>query len=175
MNQLSFFSKKHLKNLNSMRVFLFLIFLVTSCVTKNQYAKLEETYKKNVGTVEKLNKQIAQLKDKQKSIKDSIQRICNEINIYKDSFDIVKTYLTENVEKLFEKVELKHKNLYTALREHYLSYEEKEIFYWINLARTQPQYYCKMYVEPLAKKYSDNFYYTSLYETMMKMQPVGIL
>lgn len=155
---------------------IFLIGLIlASCIPQSEYVKLEKDYQKNARALDKLKKQIVQLKNQLASQEDTLRRLQTEVTFYKDSFYLTKNRLTENVEKLFEKINLKDKHLHTAIYEHYLIYEEKNAFYWLNLARTQPQYYCKMYVEKLAEQNSKNFYYTTLYETLMNMQPVQML
>ena len=68
--------------------------------------------------------------------------------------------------------------LHTALNEDYLGEEEKMIFYYLNLARTQPKYFADSVLKTYkgAKGHDNSYlksspYVTSLYKHLMTMKP----
>ena len=67
-----------------------------------------------------------------------------------------------------------YKDCNTASNESYLTANEKEVIYILNLARAYPRLFCKSVVESEAFRENNN-YYTSLVATMQAMQPLTIL
>lgn len=71
-------------------------------------------------------------------------------------------------------------NLITAAQEDYLSENEKMVFYYLNLARTQPQYFADSVL--INYKGAENIYFNktssfikSLYTTLKSMKPLSPL
>lgn len=77
--------------------------------------------------------------------------------------------------------DIKYSKCNTAANASYLSSDEKEIIYILNLIRTNPVLFCntvlKKYPAASGKGYltDDKFYYQSLVNTLAKMQPINIL
>lgn len=77
------------------------------------------------------------------------------------------------------KTYLNSKSINTAAAETYLNEEEKLLFAYINLARTQPQFYADSILKPYAATKDAGFaqsqYVTSLYNTLKSMKPLPAL
>lgn len=69
--------------------------------------------------------------------------------------------------------------LHTALQEGYVSEDEKLVFYYLNLARTQPRYFADSVLKPYkgASGFTESYaqaapYVATLYDHLVKMKPV---
>jgi hypothetical protein len=72
--------------------------------------------------------------------------------------------------------------LHTALKEDYLSEEEKMVYYYLNLARTQPRYFADSVLKTYqgARGHDNSYlksspYVTSLYRQLVGMKPLPVL
>jgi uncharacterized protein YkwD len=66
----------------------------------------------------------------------------------------------------------------TAAKVHYLTVEEKEIIYVLNMVRMNPKLFCQSVI--IKERYitscdTGNYYYKTLITTLMTMKPVGLL
>lgn len=137
------------------------LFLV-ACVSKNQYRQLEQENKKVLENVKTLNKELGKLKNENKLLSDSSKKLLDTLEYYQTELKVAKKNLIENLEVMMKKTGYKYPELHTALDVIDLTWEEKNVFYYLNLARNKPQYFAQTYLK-------NN---KILYNYLMKMSPV---
>ena len=115
------------------------------------------------------------LKDQNSSLKSEISSFKNEHKVLLDSLSRVRQLLKEKVANNNSKLPyLKFKaDSVIIMQCKFATDIEKDVYNYLNYARTRPKEFCEKFVIPYWNK--SNNYENSLVETMMSLKPMGTL
>ena len=188
-------SGKNIFTRSSSRVALFMIWMLVSCVPVKEYRRLQQelekaesskrTIKKDIGRVEK---EIASLQDSITALHVLAGKLSHQIekrlaarNITVDlnPEQLGKLYVrNQDLSKEYHESLLKNENFRdtaSARNTAWLSKSEKELVYWLNYARLNPEKFCMKYIYPLYLQDKNNVYIATLMDYMLSMKPVPAL
>lgn len=119
--------------------------------------------------------ELEQLKDQNSTLKNEVSNFKIEYKVLQDSLKRAKQLLREKVANDNSKVPyLKFKaDSVVIMQCRFASNIEKDVYNYLNYARTRPKEFCEKFVIPYWNK--NNSYENSLVETMMSLKPMGTL
>lgn len=174
---------------------IFLLIAFSGCVSIRQYKAMEAEINTIKEANKKINKEIRLVEKNNKILEDSISRTIERnslqttkiekrlaskkikvklnpnklIGLYIKNQDISEEYY------LFLKKNYNFKDTNSAKKTEWMSAKEKELLYWLNYARLNPQPFCMKYIYPEYVKDSNNIYIATLLDYMLAMKPVPAL
>jgi hypothetical protein len=185
-----------------MKKSIFIAIFFASLMMQSCYISKYKDLKKNYETLRKKsseeNSKLAKVKQTYRQKDDSVQ------NLKKENIGYIKNYIKadsiidsicryiENKKNLDFSKNLKLKSNSVKNNKSYTD-REKELYYYLNLARNKPSLYVELYVKPCMNKdisksitvsafsadtsmvWYYSYYQKSLYLEMKKMEPAGIL
>ncbi len=180
--------------MNRMLIFLTLS-LCLSCVSVKEYRKLEMELSAITTSKRALNKEIRALELSNKRLIDSLhekreraallstkieKRLASKkIKVQLDVADLNTLSLRDqDLDSTYERHlrnNCSYRDTNSAKKIDWLSKEEKELIYWLNYARLNPQKFCTKYILPRYKTRLNNVYVATLIDYMLAMKPVPAL
>ena len=173
---------------------IFSIILISGCVSLKKYRVLEVEMKAVSATKKQLNKDIRLVEKENKLLEDSITKIIALAKL--ESTQIEKRLAKKgiivkvNLEYL-KKLEVRNQNMSeagqayisqynfsdtsSASKTKWLSADERELMYWLNYARLNPEQFCMKYVYPRLRRDPDDINLITLADYMLSMKPVPAL
>lgn len=178
---------------NIMIVSLTLVF--TSCVSVQEYSALEKEFNaikeankkinKEIRLVEKANRALevtitkAIVRNSMQSVKIEKRLATKKIKVKLDPKKMVGISIkNQAISEDYYSTLLKDKNFKdtnSAKKTEWMSAKEKELVYWLNYARLNPQKFCMKYIYPQYVRDSNNVYLATLMDYMLNMKPVPAL
>lgn len=119
--------------------------------------------------------ELAELKNQNSTLKNEVSNFKKEHKRLHDSLKLSKQLLLEKIANDNSKVpylKFKADSLF-IMQCKYASNIEKDVYNYLNYARTRPKEFCEKFVIPNWNK--NNSYENSLVETMMSLKPMGTL
>ncbi len=178
------------KNIIINSIFLLLLsFSLHSCVSNKSHSTLKS---KLLGEADKNQKLVAENQKLKKTVSEQENGVAfmkSENVMLKDELKKLKTELQEAQQRLDQRVqgsvqqkeaqwlEAKYNAARTAAKEDYLSREEQNIFYYLNLARMNPPLFAETFLERFMQEneYHNNPSTRSLFNELMNLQPLSII
>ena len=189
-----YFSPKH----------ILLLLVVVILITGNscyiiKYKKLEESYERCKKDYIKENSKLKSVQQKSKQLSDSLLMLEKQLRGFRETYvnnqqlcDSLTTLISEKLNHSWSKQEMNECN--TASKVKVLNSKEKEVYMYLNLARTKPSLFAEMNIKPHLSAWEYNYindstyiksdtfsmwaqsyYDNSLYLQMKKMDPAGLL
>lgn len=172
-----------------------LIFSTSGCISLKEYKVLETEYRNLTENRKKLNKEIRMVEKMNKILEDSISSkleiagllstkierslAAKKIKVKLDPVELQNLSIRnqdineEGFEYLLKKYSFQDTN--SAIKTAWLSMREKELIYWLNYARLNPQDFCMKYIYKKNKEVETDVYRATLIDYMLKMKPVPAL
>ena len=173
---------------------IFFIILISGCVSLKKYRDLEEEMKAVSAVKKQFNKDIRWIENKNKLLEDSIfkwnelaklestkieKRLAKKGIIVKVNLEYLKRLAVRNQDmNEAGQAYLSHYNFTdtaSASKTKWLSNDERELMYWLNYARLNPEQFCMKYVYPRLKREPDDINLITLADYMLSMKPVPAL
>lgn len=183
---------------------MILAFLLIIMVSGNscyivRYKKLQESYERCKKDYSKENSKLKTTQQKSKILSDSLQLLEAQLNTYRETYirnqqlcDSLTQLISDKLNNNWSKQEMSECN--TASKIKVLSTKEKEVFMFLNLARTRPSVFAEMTIKPhlsaweyryindstyikadTFNMWAQSYYDNSLYLEMKKMESAGLL
>jgi hypothetical protein len=182
-------------------VFVFLLLLMmsgNSCYIV-RYKKLQESYERCRKDYSKENSKLKIAQQKSRILSDSLLRIEKQLKEYRETYirnqelcDSLTRLISGKLNDNWSKQEMTECN--TAVKIKALSTKEREIYTYLNLARTRPSVFAEMTIKPhlsaweyrnindstyikadTFSMWAQSYYDNSLYLLMKNMEPAGLL
>lgn len=155
------------------RVF-FIVLALTGCASKQAYIELENNNKT-------LEKSLAKQKKDNRALKTQIQKLSDSIvSIYAKYPALFNTkgevVLNDKpVRSSEDENKVLNKDTNSGKKIAWMSTNEKDVLYYLNIARLDPKGFCKKYIMPMLVESPDNTYISSCILYMNSIAPLGAL
>lgn len=161
----------------------------SACVSTKDYKALKAKLAQEADKNQKLSAENQRLKKSVSEQENSVSFMRSENQVLKDEIKKLKTDMESLQQRVDEKVknnlqqkeslwnDPKYQVAKTADKEDYLSREEKNVFYYLNLARMNPSLFAETFLERFMQEAptNDNPNSRSLYNELRNTQPLPII
>lgn len=178
-----------------MKAPIILAVLLSACVPLKEFKQLESNLKvindsnsrikKEIRLVENANTilkdSLAMVKERAKLLSTQIEKRLAKKGIFvtlnSDDLKGLSIYNQDSNDPYYDDLRKQYdfKDTNSAVKTSWLTPKERELIYWLNFARLNPELFCKRYIVPLYLKEKDNAYIATLMDYMLHMKPVPAL